>query len=364
MIFEDSNVHADFFSPIEFTANPGDSLRIVADDSFGVCRSLSPDLSLHRLDTGEIQFLGGYQEECGGAGERTVFFDVSFIIGDSSAPTGEQRFFQFNMCGSAGGPQGGNRNKDCDPSDVAEATARSIREFHPTFVTLNEVCFDQLAEIEDALTKTDRLSDDDQGTWPMHSSFVATRANGTRCESGLFGNAVLASGPVESDPESPYVLPGGGPETRQMVCLVSTASLIRVRVCSTHLAPSKKPQKHEKKPAKKLTLTEEQVVEVARLANVWISEGDAVVVGGDFNLQPDQLWSLSTVEGSDGDAVAAFLNEFMDVDVSETPTHDEGKIDYIFLPRSYYSNIFGFPTSSDDSDHKPLRGWATLGFWA
>jgi hypothetical protein len=79
LVFVDANSHADLLAPPVFSVRNGDVLRIVAVDTVGVCRSLSPDLALHRLSDGAQQFIGGFDAVCGtSAGE--VFFDKSLVI--------------------------------------------------------------------------------------------------------------------------------------------------------------------------------------------------------------------------------------------------------------------------------------------
>lgn len=372
-IFADANRHADIFSPIDFTADVGDVLTIVAEDSFGGCRSLSPELSLHRLDTGAVRLLGGYVKQCGGAGEHSVFYDASFVIGESSSPSNGLRFFQFNMCGSEGRRLSkDDPNGECNADEVTNAVLRSIVEFRPTIVTLNEVCRWQFDDL---------LATLGIGSWPMNGQFEATLefSEGSKRTEALcsstdrgdsdardFGNAVLVRGTVERDPESPYVLEerprskgASQVETRSMVCMISVMSDVRVRACSVHIAPGKndKDKNKEDKNVKDLRKTSEQISEVAGRANAWVEEGYGVVIGGDFNATPS---NLTTFAESD-ETLAEFLRRFDDVDQEDRETHDEGKIDYIFLSTRYFYDISGMPTQSEYSDHDPLRGWAKLG---
>lgn len=374
-IFVDANVHADVFAPIEFRANLGDVLTIRAEDSFGICRTLSPELSLHKLDSGEARLLGGYEKQCGGAGEHTVFYDMSFVIGDSSGSSDRLRFFQFNMCGSEGRASfkdAANKpidpNDKCDADEVTGAVLRSIVEFRPTIVTLNEVCRWQFEEL---------LARLGVGTWPMNGEFGMTfefsegsKRTEALCAAGAdrgdangrdFGNAVLVHGTVERDPE-PYSLeerprPKGASqvETRSMICMISVMGDVRIRACSVHVIPGKRDK--DKKNVKDMRKTIEQISAGAELANEWVEQGYAVVIGGDFNATPSELKSSARP----GAALAEFLRQFDDVDQEERPTHDEGKIDYIFLSTRYFHDISGMPTQSEHSDHRPLRGLARLG---
>ena len=93
-IFVDSDGHdnSEFgfggLSPITFNASPGDLLRIVALDTVGGCRDLSPLMSLRRSFDGFVQHLRGYRRTCGGAGGET-FFDETFVIGANAPPHAE-----------------------------------------------------------------------------------------------------------------------------------------------------------------------------------------------------------------------------------------------------------------------------------
>lgn len=80
-VFEDTSGTADDFPPIEIPAEVGDRLRIVAQDTFGICRGLSPRLSLYRVDAGTFQLLRGYEGACYGDEEGTVFYDETFTVG-------------------------------------------------------------------------------------------------------------------------------------------------------------------------------------------------------------------------------------------------------------------------------------------
>jgi hypothetical protein len=66
-------------APISFSAQNGDWLQIVATDSVGGCRDLSPELTLHRTSDGASQVVGGFPRACGfGSGE--VFVDKNVLI--------------------------------------------------------------------------------------------------------------------------------------------------------------------------------------------------------------------------------------------------------------------------------------------
>lgn len=79
LVFADNDGHATSLPPITFRAAPGDAVRIVAIDTVGVCRGLSPDLSLIAASDGSARSLGGFPAVCGTAAGET-FYDKTFII--------------------------------------------------------------------------------------------------------------------------------------------------------------------------------------------------------------------------------------------------------------------------------------------
>ncbi|MFN2502639.1 MAG: endonuclease/exonuclease/phosphatase family protein [Acidimicrobiales bacterium] len=288
----------------------------------------------------------------------------------------DSRFLQFNMCGSGGSADPKKAKPLCsDPktTKVADAVANSIDDLRPTVVTLNEVCASQAEHV---------MKETQNGPWPMVMSFTATatRPRMSRCENPhQFGNAVLVSHGMK-DPHSPYPLPltpsqlKGGQEPTGMVCMISAGGGVPVHVCSVHLVYSGDPDYKED--------NRRQAVEVARLANSWRSQGHAVVIGGDFNATPEGLDEHA--ENDSTGELKKFLETFSDVDPTTAPGNPEyppvgrgqgtqnvsiggkipfsagKKIDYIFLSKDHFSDIDGGPTSSKVSDHKPLRGKATL----
>jgi endonuclease/exonuclease/phosphatase family metal-dependent hydrolase len=284
-----------------------------------------------------------------------------------------QRFIQFNMCGSEGSADPGKRNQRCNLNGVSDAVVRSIRDLQPTIVTLNEACRSQVEQIKTTLTTEESLSANDKGPWPMEFEFAATNTKKNRCSDRQFGNAVMVRGPLTKDPQSPYQLPNrpGEQELRNMVCVITSSQDIPIRACSTHLvnwSDSKSSNKDSKKAPKKdcqeskRNCNRAQLFEVARLANTWVAQGQAVVIGGDFNDTPDDM---SNFEDEDTFGVlTTFLQQFSDVDDQARPTHSDGfferKLDYVFLSIDHFSDISGFPTESNVSDHKLLRGTATF----
>ena len=106
-----------------------------------------------------------------------------------------------------------------------------------------------------------------------------------------------------------------------MVCRTSTGGGAPVRFCSVHLLSDNGPDYEE--------YNRQQVVEVATLANKWVSGGEAVVIGGDFNAKPLDLRKYAKSDNTG--EVKDFLEHFSDVDsvmmvdlVTGTPVRGRG----------------------------------------
>lgn len=106
-----------------------------------------------------------------------------------------------------------------------------------------------------------------------------------------------------------------------------------------------------------------QVADVREVVDPYASAGGYIVVGGDFNQNPTATMATLGM-------YAGYGGYFDDVDRSGScndtlynePTHSLGKIDYTFVDHTRFSCYGGVVTRSDVSDHKPLRGAATLNY--
>lgn len=237
------------------------------------------------------------------------------------------RFLQFNMCGSA-----------CNKGDVfgvVNALRDTILDFRPDIVLLNEACLGQV----------DRLWD--QLTWygiDTTACFGATTGR-SRCPGGegerWYGNAILTQGAGIGAPEM-LALPNR-PRLAEQRSILSMAADLRgvpALVSATHLAPRTKDPEYNRL----------QITELVRIQNERASKGAPVVFGGDFNATPDQLTEIGGPGG-----------RFQDVDHAHNePTFKREKIDYIFLGTERFASLSGDVTGSSFSDHRPLKGSATL----
>lgn len=262
-----------------------------------------------------------------------------------------QSIFHFNMAGNS--EHGGA----IEP--VVSAIKSSIiydGAFHgpATVVGLNEVCRQQFRALQDRL--------DANSNYRMYGEFLVTdpkevqgENDSRHCVDGNgdahdYGIAVFVRNPI-TNVES-WALDGDGTqrgETRKLLCVTtSLAGREYTKVCTTHITNADG-QKSE------------QIVEVRQHVNNYHSNGRPVILTGDFNVTPDH-WALDGFykEGYYGSGATG---HFREVDspgcrLCADATHSAGKIDYIWLNSTKWQDVGGEETSSEHSDHKPLRGWA------
>jgi endonuclease/exonuclease/phosphatase family metal-dependent hydrolase len=239
---------------------------------------------------------------------------------EADATAGGMAFLQFNMCGEICGTRFG----------VVADLEREITGHRPQpfVLTLQEVCRSQYDELVANL--------------PYHGHFEPTIPG--RCWDGSdYGIAVLVrTSDVEHLGSWPLPNPAGG-ELRMLVCVRTTALV----ACGTHIDTT---------PANKAS----QVAAVASRAGSYRA-GGPVVVGGDFNVTPDNavikpMYDLFVeADAADGEFTGGCSSARCgDRDGYSRPTR---KIDYLFLSRSGFAGISADATSAPRSDHIPL--WAT-----
>jgi endonuclease/exonuclease/phosphatase family metal-dependent hydrolase len=234
---------------------------------------------------------------------------------------------QWNMAGVS--------KFDGSTGEPVDAIVRSVLNYFPRILTLNEVCRRQVQSLYDKLRASG---------YTMTYHFVPTIRAGGCGSSGSandYGNAVFTRGSVIAF-EPAIGLPNPeGKEPRNLVCMrTDLGTNSRIRACSTHLSPA------DSEP----TNNHQQRDRVAEVMRGWANAGTAVAVGGDFNITPNALQHIySTGTGL-----------FKEIDYPENAaTHSRGKIDYIFLTASRYPSLSGDATNSV-SDHQLLKGSAYL----
>lgn len=239
----------------------------------------------------------------------------------------EVKLIQFNMCGSA-------CNKG-DTGPVVDTLRNSILDFKPDVCLLNEACLAQVDRLWDRL---------DLSGFTTSGCFGAT-AGRSMCPGRegerWYGNAVLSRGVGIGEPEA-IQLPNRPRLAEQRGAISMTCDLrgTPALVASAHLAPRSKDEEFHLR----------QISELAQIQNERAAAGNVVIFGGDFNATPDQLKEITAADG-----------QFLDVDhARQAATFSKHKIDYILLDRGHFSHLSASVTRSEVSDHRLLKGRATL----
>jgi endonuclease/exonuclease/phosphatase family metal-dependent hydrolase len=258
----------------------------------------------------------------------------------------EYKFLQFNMCGST--DHCPNRGSTTTP---VTAIANSILDFRPIAVTLNEACYTQYAALLQKLR--------DAG-YPMHGHWTTTHSSpSNNCQNDdRYGNVILSSVPISGEQEWSLPHPGTA-ETRKLSC-VSVALARATKVCVTHIAAGDDRIKRD------------QIKTVSDVVN-GLRANNAVVIGGDFNVKPDNDALDSLYISRYGGGASGHFDEVDACEARTTQssscnegTHDarlatDPKIDYLFVSDADFNVVSGDATHSDISDHDPLRAQVTLG---
>ena len=81
-VFKDDSGFADYFTEIPFQARVGDTLRVAATDTFGICSEVDP-LYVRRVSTGtNLKLTNGYEGPCDDSAKGITFFDETYILTD------------------------------------------------------------------------------------------------------------------------------------------------------------------------------------------------------------------------------------------------------------------------------------------
>lgn len=239
----------------------------------------------------------------------------------------EVRLLQFNMCGSS-------CNKG-STGKLVTALRDSILDFQPDICLLNEACLAQVDRLWEQL---------DQAGYSYSACFGAT-AGRSKCPGPegerWYGNAILSRGVGIGEPEE-IALPNKPHLYEQRALISMTADLrgVPAIVSSTHLTPRTRDEEFNQR----------QMAAVAEIQKARADAGNVVVFGGDFNVTPDLIKGIVGPEGRFGEVDQADL----------APTLNRRKIDHIFLDKAHFSRLSARVTKSAVSDHRLMRGWATL----
>ena len=81
-VFKDASGFADYFTEIPFQAKVGDTLEVLATDTFGICSEVDP-LYIRRTSTGtNLKLTKGYDGPCDDSAHGITFFDETYILTD------------------------------------------------------------------------------------------------------------------------------------------------------------------------------------------------------------------------------------------------------------------------------------------
>lgn len=81
-VYKDSSGLADYFDQIPFQAKVGDTLEVLATDTFGICSEVDP-LYIRRTSTGtNLKLTNGYEGPCDDSAHGITFFDETYILTD------------------------------------------------------------------------------------------------------------------------------------------------------------------------------------------------------------------------------------------------------------------------------------------
>ena len=275
---------------------------------------------------------------------------VLALVGAGSAHAEMRyRFWHFNACGSA-------CNKDKSAA-LVEAIRKSIEDYSPHAVSLNEICRNQYVALKNELNA--RL------VWEMDGRYIFTDTESNDCPDGSYGIAVLTRSTIADHMWMPLPEPHND-ETRKLLC-ARVGAPHTVRFCTTHIVD----EKHAESQAP-------QIRAVAQNVTSSVDAGRPTVLMGDFNVPPEHP-ALNDLYDANHNPPG--IGKFQEVDENNDKdtapcrcgehtwdgasilgwTTSSHKYDYIFVNQRDWSTVWGDATGSDFSDHDPLRGAADLG---
>jgi endonuclease/exonuclease/phosphatase family metal-dependent hydrolase len=274
------------------------------------------------------------------------------LVGAGSAQAEMRyRFWHFNACG--------NKCNHDKSAALVTAIRRSIEDYSPHAVSLNEICRNQYLDLKAELQRV--------GIWEMDGRYIFTETDTNDCADGSYGIALLTRAPIADHMWMPLPEPHGT-ETRKLLCARVESPHV-VRFCTTHIVHDEHPESQPK-----------QISAVAREMNSSVDAGRPTVLMGDFNVSPEhpaltELYDFNhhppgigrfqeVDENHDENTAPCRCGEHTwDSDVNVGPfswTRESHKYDYAFVNGRDWSTVWGDATSSDLSDHDPLRGAADL----
>lgn len=256
----------------------------------------------------------------------------------------------------------GGKENACRPDLIRRAVMRFVRESNTPvdFISLNEVCEAQYEAIDEALRAYWKKGRNDR--------FGAFQpSNGSRV-----GNAFFSRRDVTDITRQELGTDQYG--KRYLLCGLQVNR--RLRVCTTHLTPGD--------PQARAQLGRV----LTRIEQWWDNRSDTVVIGGDLNLHPnDSALNAMYAAGANTQNNPNNSGAYREVDDDDAqncrgygertvpstgggPCGAGGKIDFTFVRANrivggdYRGDSLNIPDDCTGvcSDHRPLRGFATVRF--
>lgn len=280
------------------------------------------------------------------------------------------RVWQWNIAGNA-------LHHGAVDDGLAEAAVDSVRHREADFVSLNEVCRGQFDRMRELLA--------DSG-WPSgggtFARFAATRAAspGLCGGTGDYGIALFSRDPLGASRE--YVLPSDGTaEHRRLLC-AALRDEPRMKFCTVHITTSNA-------VVSGIPDNVRQLRAVLKVLDGFDAAGQAYIIAGDFNAQPDyarlNAFYAPSASTAANPANTGSHRELDDADKAHCPGYGawtalgtpgsappcggRAKIDEIFVRESrlagpYTAVALSVPTSCRGlvrcSDHRALVGTVRL----
>ena len=256
----------------------------------------------------------------------------------------------------------GGKENGCRTEGIKRAVLRYVKTSGRAidFISLNEVCHAQFVAIRDALRVYWKKGNKE--------NFFAFQASG----SSRVGNALFSRRNIHDVTR----LEVGQDQWGKRYLLCGRQQGRRVRVCTTHLTPGDATARVQLKKV------------IKKLEDFWSNKRDTVIIGGDFNIPPNDagfngMYSASANtpnnpgnhgryrEWDDNDpANCKGYGERTNPGTTRGPCSSGLKIDFIFtrenriVNNKYSANTLNIPTDCTGacSDHRAIQGYAKIRF--
>ncbi|MFF2778925.1 endonuclease/exonuclease/phosphatase family protein [Streptomyces sp. NPDC058052] len=313
-----------------------------------------------------------------------ISFATAPAQADAAADPVKSRFITYNVCGGVC-PIYQN-----DPAAWRDTLVKAIDNWNADVVMLQEVCYDQWTTLRSALQDRTTGAQYDS-IWTATLSDVGNckkwkkDSAGTAIGDTRFGLVTLVKGDsnqtINNSERTVFPLVNrAGSEDRVLLCGQATVSGKPLRICNTHIGYE-------------TPNVTDQARQVALMVNGYVADGEAVVLGGDFNPpKPNTAWPepvrhsynlsylyrhnqgtgvFQEVDETDtayfttscaGQPVCRTGENTADTCSTQNPDFVPIKLDYIFVSPAFKDPSGDAATCTTGmSDHRLLRGEAT---WA